>query len=86
MAIGGFNNEGGNLYAGAVRAYVAQGEIHYYIASGSGGAVAAPAPAGAVRRGAGSSSTSSISSWVEAHFKSVKIGGQTVYDLTQAVS
>jgi hypothetical protein len=32
----------------------------------------------------GSSSISSITRWVEAHFKSVKIGGETVYDLTPA--
>ncbi|MGD1057839.1 MAG: glycosyltransferase family 39 protein [Solirubrobacteraceae bacterium] len=78
MAIGGFNNEGGNLTLAEFKRYVAAGDIHYYLASsGMGGA-----PGG----GGGSSSISSITSWVEAHFKSVKIGGQTVYDLTQARS
>ena len=38
MAIGGFNNQGGNLSLAQFKAYVAKGEIHYYIASGSGGA------------------------------------------------
>jgi 4-amino-4-deoxy-L-arabinose transferase-like glycosyltransferase len=76
MAIGGFNNEGGRLTLAEFKRYVAAGDIHYYFASsGMGGA-----PGG----GGGSSSTSSITSWVEAHFKPVKIGGQTVYDLTQA--
>ena len=38
MAIGGFNNQGGNLSLAQFKAYVEKGEIHYYIASGSGGA------------------------------------------------
>jgi hypothetical protein len=72
MAIGGFNNEGGRLTLAQFERYVKQGEIHYYFAStGPGG-------------GMGASSISSITSWVQAHFKSVEIGGQTVYDLTQA--
>ena len=50
-------------------------------------APAAPAGAGRpgagrrVRRGPGGYSASSITSWVKAHYKSVTIGGQTVYDL-----
>jgi hypothetical protein len=76
MAIGGFNNEGGRLTLAEFEKYVKQGDIHYYLASGGSGG----GPGG----GMGSSSISSITSWVEAHFKSVKIGGETVYDLTQA--
>jgi 4-amino-4-deoxy-L-arabinose transferase-like glycosyltransferase len=81
MAIGGFNNEGGRLTLAEFERYVRAGDVHYYFASsgGAGGGVGA-GPGG----GTGSSSISSITSWVEAHFKSVKIGGQTVYDLTQA--
>jgi 4-amino-4-deoxy-L-arabinose transferase-like glycosyltransferase len=100
MAIGGFSNEGGNLTLAEFKRYVAGGDIHYYLASSStGGATGAGASAGrssttsaagktgAAPRGAGgTSSTSSITSWVQAHFKSVKIGSQTVYDLTQARS
>ena len=102
MAIGGFNNEGGNLTLAEFKRYVAAGEIHYYFtSSGMGGApgggsssglgttkgsrpgaIAGAGPGG----GGGASSTSSITSWVEAQFKSVKIGGQAVYDLTQARS
>ncbi|HTD09912.1 MAG TPA: glycosyltransferase family 39 protein [Solirubrobacteraceae bacterium] len=102
MAIGGFNNEGGNLTLAEFKRYVAAGDIHYYFASsgmggapGGGssarlgvtkgsrpGAIAGAGPGG----GGGAPSTSSITSWVEAHFKSVKIGGQTVYDLMQARS
>jgi 4-amino-4-deoxy-L-arabinose transferase-like glycosyltransferase len=83
MAIGGFNNEGGRLSLAEFERYVRAGDIHYYFASsgGAGGGVGG-GPGG----GSSSSSISSITSWVEAHFKSVKIGGETVYDLTQARS
>jgi len=79
MAIGGFNNQGGNLTLAQFKAYVAKSEIHYYIVSGSGGGAG---PGG----GSGASSSSAIATWVKANFKSVEVGGQTVYDLTQASS
>ena len=47
MAIGGFNNNGGNLTLAQFKAYVAAGDIHYFIASGGGGGAggrAAPRP------------------------------------------
>ena len=72
MAIGGFNNQGGNLSLAQFEVYVKAGDIHYYIASGGG----AGGPGGG-------SSTSAITSWVEAHYRVETIGGQTVYDLTQ---
>jgi hypothetical protein len=37
MAIGGFDNEGGNLTLAQFKQYVSRGEIHYYIASTNGG-------------------------------------------------
>jgi 4-amino-4-deoxy-L-arabinose transferase-like glycosyltransferase len=74
MGIGGFNNEGGRLTLAAFKAYVAKGEIHYYIASAGG---AGGGPGG----GAGASSTSAITSWVQAHYSAETIGGQTVYNL-----
>jgi 4-amino-4-deoxy-L-arabinose transferase-like glycosyltransferase len=129
MAIGGFDNEGGNLTLAQFKQYVARGEIHYYIASAVGGgggglnqAGAGGSPAaggfpgarttggsrpggttagfpgagttgrhfgsGAAGGGPGgaSNSSSAITSWVKAHYKAVTIGGQTVYDLTQATS
>jgi 4-amino-4-deoxy-L-arabinose transferase-like glycosyltransferase len=91
MAIGGFNNQGGNLTLAQFKAYVAKGEIHYYIGSSTGGGGAGPG--GGIRPGgggpgggSGASSSSAIASWVKANFKSVEIGGQTVYDLTQPLS
>ncbi len=73
MAIGGFNGQGGNISLATFETYVANGTIHYFIASGSGGG-GGP--------GGGANSDSAITSWVEAHFTSTTIGGQTVYDLT----
>jgi 4-amino-4-deoxy-L-arabinose transferase-like glycosyltransferase len=72
MAIGGFNGEGGNLSLSAFKAYVAKGEIHYYIAGSSGGG--------------GGRSSSAITDWVASHFTAKTIGGQTVYDLTSSTS
>ena len=71
MAIGGFNNNGGNLTLAQFKAYVAAGDIHYFIASGGGGA-----------GGGTSGSETAISKWVAQHYTSTTIGGQTVYDLT----
>ena len=51
-----------------------------------GGTAGGPPTAGGAPGGMGSSSSSAITTWVKAHFKSVSIGGQTVYDLTQARS
>jgi len=74
MAIGGFNGEGGNISLATFEAYVAKGDIHYFLASGSGGGGGGPAGT--------ANSDAAITSWVEAHFKAVTVGGQTVYDLT----
>ena len=49
--------------------------MHYFLGGGGFGA------------GQGGSSTSSaIESWVEAHFAARTVGGTTVYDLTQPTS
>jgi hypothetical protein len=50
---------------------VAKHQIHYYVGQGSNSF-------------GGGSGSSSIESWVAAHFKSQTVGGTTVYDLTQA--
>jgi len=76
MAIGGFNNQGGNITLAQFEAYVKAGDIHYYLASGAGFGGGGPG---------GGSSTSGITSWVKAHYRSETIGGQTVYDLTQPI-
>jgi len=76
MAIGGFDNEGGNITLAQFKQYVQRGEIHYYIGSGGG----------AGRPGGGGASSSQITTWVSAHYKSVTIGGETVYDLTSPLT
>ena len=75
MAIGGFNGEGGNITLAQFEGYVAKGEIHYFIASGTGAG-------GGGGPGGVTNSDSAITAWVEAHFTSETIGGQTVYVLT----
>jgi 4-amino-4-deoxy-L-arabinose transferase-like glycosyltransferase len=70
MAIGGFTGSDPAPTLAQFKAYVAAGDISYFIAGGQGA-------------GAGGSGTSSqITTWVEAHFKSTTIGGETVYLLT----
>lgn len=76
MAIGGFNNQGGQLSLAQFESYVAEGAIHYYVVASSGGG-------GAGGPGGGSNE---IGAWVEAHFESSEIGGRVVYDLSGATS
>jgi 4-amino-4-deoxy-L-arabinose transferase-like glycosyltransferase len=72
MAIGGFNNEGGNLSLSVFEHYVEAGDVHYYIVGGGGGLAGGPG---------GGGSSSAITSWVESHFEAVNVGGETIYDL-----
>jgi hypothetical protein len=72
MAIGGFNGQGGNISLATFEHDVADGEVHYFVASGSTGG----------GPGGNATSDAAITSWVEAHFPHTTIGGQTVYDLT----
>jgi 4-amino-4-deoxy-L-arabinose transferase-like glycosyltransferase len=70
MAIGGFTGTDPAPTLAQFKAYVAAGDIAYYIASGQGGGP-----------GGGSGAASHITSWVEAHYKATTIGGETVYVL-----
>jgi 4-amino-4-deoxy-L-arabinose transferase-like glycosyltransferase len=80
MAIGGFNGNGGNLSLRAFEGYVKDGDIHYYIAGDSGGG------GGGGPGGGSGSSSAAITQWVESHFHSVTVDGETVYVLTSATS
>jgi 4-amino-4-deoxy-L-arabinose transferase-like glycosyltransferase len=73
MAVGGFNGTDPSPTLARFKEYVADGEIHYFIASGGMG-------------GSGDGTASRISSWVEANFKKVTVGSSTFYDLTQKAS
>ena len=72
MAIGGFNGTDPAPTLSEFERLVAAGKIHYFLASGGGGLQA---------QGSGSSS---IESWVRAHFTAKTVGGVTVFDLTAA--
>ncbi|MFG2465419.1 glycosyltransferase family 39 protein [Streptomyces canus] len=76
MAIGGFNGTDPSPTLAQFKKYVADGKIHYFISSGSGGGMG----------GSGSGTSSQITSWVEATFKKVTVGSATFYDLTQKAS
>ncbi|MFJ4981899.1 ArnT family glycosyltransferase [Streptomyces coeruleorubidus] len=76
MAIGGFNGTDPSPTLAQFKTYVAEGKIHYFIASGAGGGMG----------GGSDSSSSRITSWVEANFKKVTVGSATFYDLTQKAS
>jgi 4-amino-4-deoxy-L-arabinose transferase-like glycosyltransferase len=83
MAIGGFNGTDPTPTLAQFESYVAHGEIHYFIAGGSGvgGGIAAGTGGG----GTGSSGTttaSQITQWVESHYTSESVDGTVLYDLT----
>lgn len=69
MAIGGFTGGDDSPTLEQFQAYVADGEVGYFVAGGHGGP------------GGGSGSSSEITSWVEQSFTPIDVGGSTVYDL-----
>ncbi|WP_431910156.1 ArnT family glycosyltransferase [Amycolatopsis thermoflava] len=70
IAIGGWDGSDASPTLEQFQAYVAAGEIKYYIADGQG------------MRGSGETSSSEIQAWVEANFTTTTIGGTTVYVLS----
>ncbi|GAB3666790.1 hypothetical protein GCM10027596_34870 [Nocardioides korecus] len=73
MPIGGFNGSDPSPTLAQFKTYVANGQIHYFIASGGFG-------------GRGNSGTSAqITAWVKANFTAKTVGGTTVYDLSGGV-
>ena len=76
MAIGGFSGGDPAPTLEQFQAYVADGQVHYFIAGGGFG--------GSGRGGERGGST--ISAWVEQHFTATTVGGRTVYDLTKPVT
>ncbi len=73
MAIGGFNGTDPWPTLAVFRELAAKHEIHYYVGQGS-------------QSFGGGRGSSTIASWVAAHFKKQTVGGQTVYDLTKPLS
>jgi 4-amino-4-deoxy-L-arabinose transferase-like glycosyltransferase len=83
---GGAGHFGGSLPGGSVDS--ALGSL-FGDATGNSGAIGTGRPTGGFGGGrpggpGGGSSTQAITTWAKAHYKSVTIGGETVYDLTQA--
>jgi hypothetical protein len=74
MAIGGFTGSDPSPTLAQLQAYVAAGDVHYFIAGGGFGG------------GGGRGGSSEISTWVTSHFTATTVGGVTVYDLTQPVA
>jgi 4-amino-4-deoxy-L-arabinose transferase-like glycosyltransferase len=68
MAMGGFSGSDPSPTLAEFEAWAKAGDITYYIAGGGQGG-----------GGFGGGGFSQITSWVEAHYKSTTIGGQTVY-------
>jgi hypothetical protein len=71
MPLGGFNGSDPSPTLAEFQADVAAGKIHYFI----GGSVG--------QSNGGSNSSSTIASWVEAHFTAKTVDGVTLYDLTK---
>lgn len=76
MAIGGFNGTDPSPTLAQFKKYVAEGRIHYYIASSTGGF-----------GGSSSSGTaSSITAWVQQNFTAKTVDGVTLYDLSEGTN
>ncbi len=72
MAIGGWSGTDDSPTLAQFQAYVAAGDISYFISGGQGGG----------QGGGTTSSGSEIAAWVAAHFTATTVGGVTVYHLT----
>ncbi|MGW5317975.1 hypothetical protein [Nocardia thailandica] len=73
MAIGGFSGSDPAPALEQFQRYVADGDIHYFLAGGSGGGPG----------GSGTTEGSRITAWVREHYTAVEVDGVTLYDLTR---
>ncbi|MFE7745896.1 glycosyltransferase family 39 protein [Nocardia sp. NPDC057455] len=73
IAIGGFSGGDDAPTLAQFQQYVADGEVHYFVAQGQG-----------MRPGSGGakSAADEITEWVKAHYTAKTVGNVTVYDLT----
>ncbi|MCW2826832.1 MAG: hypothetical protein JWQ67_448, partial [Marmoricola sp.] len=73
MAIGGFNGSDPSPTLAQFQQYVADGQIHYFVAGTTG-------------RGAGDGNgANEITNWITANFTSTTVGSTTLYDLSGGV-
>ncbi|GAB3990326.1 ArnT family glycosyltransferase [Nocardioides marmoraquaticus] len=75
MAIGGFNGSDPSPTLAQFQRYVADGEVHWFVAGGGAG------PGGQ----GGSGTAQEITAWVEATFTAQTVDGVTLYDLSGGV-
>jgi 4-amino-4-deoxy-L-arabinose transferase-like glycosyltransferase len=75
ISIGGWSGTDPSPTLAQFERYVATGQVRYLIASG-----------GTAMGGGSAGVAAQITKWVEAHYKKITIGGQTVYDLSQPLS
>jgi 4-amino-4-deoxy-L-arabinose transferase-like glycosyltransferase len=73
MAIGGFNGSDPSPTLAQFRAYVADGQVDWFIGGGMG-----------MASDGGSSTSAEIAAWVQANFTAQTIDGVTMYDLSGA--
>ena len=73
MAIGGFNGSDPSPTLAQFQQYVAQHQIHYYIAGGIG-----------MSANGGANVGGDIGTWVKAHYTAQTVDGVTIYDLSVA--
>ncbi|WP_019928866.1 glycosyltransferase family 39 protein [Nocardia sp. BMG111209] len=74
MAIGGFTGSDASPTLAQFQQYVADGDVHYFVAGGGMGP------------GGGSGVASQITAWVQQHYSATTVGGTAVYDLTAPAS
>ncbi|MGZ4464750.1 MAG: mannosyltransferase YkcB-related protein, partial [Nocardioides sp.] len=82
MAIGGFNGSDPSPTLAQFQAYVANGQVHYFIASGGMGGMGGM---GGGPSASGSTSTA-IAAWVADTFTAQTVDGVVVYDLSSGVA
>ncbi|MFI8262136.1 ArnT family glycosyltransferase [Streptomyces sp. NPDC085665] len=85
MPIGGFNGSDPSPTLAKFQEYVRAGKIHYFVgeAGGQGGQGGeAQGMRGGPGGGPGGGTSSAITSWVKANFKTTTVGGAAFYDLT----
>jgi len=75
MAIGGFTGSDNSPTLAQFQAYVAEGQVRYFIPGDREGPP-----------GGRSGTAGDITAWVQEHFRSIDIGDTTVYDLSAPVS
>jgi hypothetical protein len=78
IALGGWNGSDPSPTLAQFQAYVAAGQIHYYISGGGMG--------GGGGNGGTATESSQIATWVAAHYTATTVGSSTVYDLTQTAT